>query len=361
MLSVDEDEQETVEDDVPDDADMGMGGMGGMDIEKMMAQMGEADEEAEKIYQAVDEAMDLRRRARREAQEQAELAKLRAQRPKIQQQNKTEFENALDERQQLASGFGSSLDNGALTNFVEIGQAPDKILSPKLDQISGTQSTLNGTSTSVDPKGYLTSLDSVGIKSSAEIGDIKRARMLFDSLVKLNPKYAPGWIAAACLEEHAGTMVAARKIIKQGCEHCPKSEDVWLEAARSHNKEDGKIVLANAVQHVGQSVKIWLAAADLEHDLKAKKRVLRKELLREEDRLDTWVSDVETVEAKGRVAVARAILAFALKAYPDKRSLWRRVAELENAHGMSLENLWTNDDNFVLICPTQNSMAGREL
>lgn len=36
------------------------------------------------------------------------------------------------------------------------------------------------------------------------------------------------------------------------------------------------MILANAVQHVGQSVKIWLAAADLEADVKAKKRVLRK-------------------------------------------------------------------------------------
>ena len=58
--------------------------------------------------------------------------------------------------------------------------------------------------------------------------------MLFDSLVKSNPKHAPGWIAAACLEEHAGRMVASRKLIKQGCEQCPKSEDIWLEAARLH-------------------------------------------------------------------------------------------------------------------------------
>ena len=150
----------------------------------------------------------------------------------------------------------------------------------------------SGTATSVDPKGYLTSLDSVVLKSDAEIGDIKRARLLFDSLIKSNPKHGPGWIAAACLEEHAGKMVAARKLIKQGCENCPKSEDVWLEAARLHvsncmilsgsifilrqNNEDAKVVLANAVQHVGQSVKIWLAAADLEQDAKAKKRVLRK-------------------------------------------------------------------------------------
>src|ERR1700761_9161985 len=100
-------------------------------------------------------------------------------------------------------------------------------------QVSGT-STTSGLATSVDPKGYLTSLDSVVIKSDAEIGDIKRARMLFESLVKSNPKHAPGWIAAAALEEHAGRMVQARKLIKQGCEHCPKSEDVWLEAARLH-------------------------------------------------------------------------------------------------------------------------------
>lgn len=134
---------------------------------------------------------------------------------------------------------------------MEMGQARDRILSLKLDQVlqtfysyftslmhlvqvSGGTTTSSGISTSVDPKGYLTSLDSVIIKSDAEIGDIKRARMLFDSLVKSNPKHSPGWIAAACLEEHAGRMVAARKIIKMGCEQCPKSEDVWLEAARLH-------------------------------------------------------------------------------------------------------------------------------
>lgn len=100
--------------------------------------------------------------------------------------------------------------------------------------------------------------------------------MLFDSLVKSNPKHAPGWIAAACVEEHAGRMVVARKIIKAGCENCPTNEDVWLEAARLHTNDDAKVILANAVQHVPQSVKIWLTAAELEHELKAKKRVLRK-------------------------------------------------------------------------------------
>ncbi|CAA7262736.1 unnamed protein product [Cyclocybe aegerita] len=504
------------------------------------------DEEADKIYEQVDEAMDSRRRARREAAERAQMQKLRAERPKIQQQfadlkrglsvvtdeewenlpevgnltrkkrkreersfvvpdsvivgdrGKNEYDNALDPRQQQAGGFETPADSGALTNLVEIGQARDKILSLKLDQMSGISST-SGTATSVDPKGYLTSLDSVIIKSDAEIGDIKRARMLFDSLVKSNPKHSPGWIAAACLEEHAGKMVAARKIIKQGCEMCPKNEDVWIEAARLHNNEDAKVILANAVQHVGQSVNIWLKAGDLEHDVKAKKRVLRKALehipnsvrlwketvnlessavdarillsraveviphsvelwlalarletpdkakavlnkarksvptsheiwiaagrlleqeasspsktpeqrnkeldlvdktieagvrelrkhqvmltreqwlkeaekcesegsprtceaivkatvameIEEEDRLDTWVGDAESAEARGMVGTARAVLAYALKVYPDRRSLWRRAAELEKAHGTT-ESLDAILSRAVVHCP----------
>ncbi|KAG6902409.1 hypothetical protein C0995_000335 [Termitomyces sp. Mi166 len=539
------------------------------------------DEEADKIYEAVDQAMDARRKARREAQEQAELAKHRAERPKIQQQfadlkrglsavtdtewenlpevgnltrkkrrrddrafavpdsiivgdrGKNEYENSLDPRQQEHGGLETPADSGTLTNFVEMGQARDKILSLKLDQISNSAFAASGTSTSVDPKGYLTSLDSVIIKSEAEIGDIKRARMLFDSLVKSNPKHAPGWIAAACLEEHAGRMVAARKLIKQGCEQCPKSEDIWLEAARLHvrtiflnycarpdgsskQNDDAKVILANAVQHVGQSVKIWLAAADLEHDVKAKKRVLRKALehipnsvrlwketvnlessivdarillsraveviplsvelwlalarletpekakavlnkarkavptsheiwiaagrlieqqvdvvpegeklkteeerhkaleivdktieagvrelrrhqvlltreqwlkeaekceedgsprtceaivkatvamdIEEEDRLDTWVGDVESAEARGKVGTARAVLAYALKVFPDKKDMWRRAADLEKTHG-TRESLDVILSRAVVHCPQSETlwlMAAKE-
>ena len=111
-------------------------------------------------------------------------------------------------------------------------------------QVSGTAAA-SGSATSIDPKGYLTSLDSQVIKTEAEIGDIKRARMLFDSLIKSNPKHAPGWIAAAALEEHAGRMVAARKLIKQGCEQCSKSEDVWLEAARLHVRRLNTLSIRN--------------------------------------------------------------------------------------------------------------------
>ena len=55
--------------------------------------------------------------------------------------------------------------------------------------------------TVVDPKGYLTDLKSVKITSDAEISDIKKARLLLKSVIQTNQKHAPGWIAAARLEE----------------------------------------------------------------------------------------------------------------------------------------------------------------
>ncbi|KAG8733001.1 hypothetical protein FRC11_009385 [Ceratobasidium sp. 423] len=327
------------------------------------------DEEADRIYEAVDSKMDERRKARREAREKDEQEQFRASRPKLQQQfadlkrglatvsdaeweslpevgnltgkkrkrdprmyavpdtilvgdrDKLDYENSLDSRQQESGGFLSEVGDGggALTNLVAIGQARDKVLGLKLDQIAGSSST-------VDPKGYLTDLNSVIQKTEAEIGDIKRARMLFDSLVKSNPKHAPGWIAAACVEEHAGRMVAARKLIREGTEHCPKSEDVWLEAARLHQKEDAKIILANAVQNIPQSVKIWLAAAELEVDPQAKKRVMRKAVMHIPNSVRLWK---ENVNLEDSPAEARILLARATELIPASVELWLALARLE--------------------------------
>ena len=85
-------------------------------------------------------------------------------------------------------------------------------------------------------------------------------------------------------------MVQARKIIAEGCEKCPNSEDVWFHAAElnvsgesipiitadDQTPENAKVILGKAVQQVPTSVKIWLKASSLESDSASKKRVLRK-------------------------------------------------------------------------------------
>ena len=55
--------------------------------------------------------------------------------------------------------------------------------------------------------------------------------------------------------------------------------------------------------------------------------------IEEEDRYDAWVADAESALARDQVGTARAILAYALKVFPDRRTLWRTAADLEKQHG----------------------------
>lgn len=58
--------------------------------------------------------------------------------------------------------------------------------------------------TVIDPRGYMTSLNSMRSISETELGDINKARVTFRSLISADPTNPQGWIAAARLEEQAG-------------------------------------------------------------------------------------------------------------------------------------------------------------
>ncbi|GAA5961681.1 hypothetical protein JCM3765_000473 [Sporobolomyces pararoseus] len=251
--------------------------------------------------------------------------------------------------EQMNGGFETPADH---QDFAEIGQARDKMLQIKLEQAGiatslGSSSSssanggaggagggsggaganaLGGLSSTVDPKGYLTGLDSQMLKTSSEIGDIKRARALLQSLIKTNPKHAPGWVAAAWLENVAGKQVAARKIIAQGCEECPKNEDVWIAASELNTNENAKVILANAIQELPQSVRIWMRAVELEHEVKAKKRVLRKALEYIPASIKLWK---ETVKLEENPEDARILLSRAVEVIPHAQELWLALARLE--------------------------------
>ncbi|KAI9004399.1 PRP1 splicing factor, N-terminal-domain-containing protein [Hyaloraphidium curvatum] len=332
------------------------------------------DEEADRIWEMVDRKMDERRKARREAREKEELEKMRAEKPKIQQQfadikrsladltedewaaipeasdlsrrkgvqktnqkerftpvpdavllraqGQNDYETSLDARQQGLGGIATPAPDGTLTDFVQFGQARGQVLGLKLDQVSDSVSG----KTTVDPKGYLTDLSSIQIKSDADISDYKKARTLLKSVITTNPKHAPGWIAAARLEEIMGKLIGAREIIAKGCEECPKSEDVWLEAARLNTPENAKIILANAVRHLPQSVRIWLKAMDFEHDVKSKKRVIRRALEFIPNSVSLWKSAVSLEEDPED---ARILLSRAVECVPISVDLWLALARLE--------------------------------
>ena len=77
----------------------------------------------------------------------------------------------------------------------------------------------------------MTELQSVKVNSAAEVSDIKKARMLMQSVIDSNPALASGYIGLSRLEKDTGRLKEAREVIMRGCERCASSEDVWMEAA----------------------------------------------------------------------------------------------------------------------------------
>jgi len=329
------------------------------------------DREADEIWESVDNHMDERRRDRREARLKKEIEEYRANNPKITEQfadlkrkltevseeewdaipdigdytikkrpknqsfipapdtllaramAEKETQSSIDANKlRGAGGLETPMGSTPVTDLTAVGEGRGTVLSLKLDRMADSVSG----QTVVDPKGYLTDLKSMKISTDAEIGDIKKARLLLKSVISSNPAHAPGWIAAARLEEFAGKVAAARQFIQKGCEKCPKSEDVWLEAVRLQTPENAKAVLARGVQEIPTSVKLWMQAARLEEDPTRKQRVLRKALEHVPSSVKLWKMATELAnEADARILLARAV-----ECCPQHTELWLALARLEN-------------------------------
>jgi pre-mRNA-processing factor 6 len=255
----------------------------------------------------------------------------------------TQFNSSVVDASGIATPLSSSVTGTEtpIADFRQISKARDDLLKVKLDQASSDSASGK---TTVDPKGYLTDLNSIVLKTDAEIGDIKKARELLKSVITTNPKHAPGWIAAARLEEIDGKMGPARSIIARGCEECPKNEDVWLEAARLNTPDNAKIILANAVREIPQAVKIWLHAADLETEPKVKKRILRKALEFVPNSVKLWKA---AIELEDDVEDARIMLSRAVECVPLSVDLWLALARLE-----TFENAQKVLNRARVACPS---------
>jgi len=224
---------------------------------------------------------------------------------------------------------GTDQKDGTITNFADIGAARNKVLQVRMDQAAQTDAG-SGTATNIDPKGYLTSLATTELKASeVEIGDVKRVRILLESVIKTNPKHAPGWIAIARLEEIAGKKVSARKLIAQGCEQCPNSEDAWLENIRLNTEGDNhnaKIVAASAIKNNDKSSRLWIEAMKLETEDRKKKNVLRQAIDHIPQSVAIWK---EAVNLEEDLSNARLMLAKATETIPLSVELWLALARLE--------------------------------
>lgn len=236
-----------------------------------------------------------------------------------------------DDSNPTTNGSGTDNADGTMTNFQSIGAARGRVLTSRLDQAeqSGTD-TASGTATNIDPKGYLTSLTKSEMKAGeVEVGDVNRVRVLLDSAIKTNPKHAPGWIAAARLEEVASRIVAARNVVARGCALVPSSVDLWKENIRLNTEGDNhnaRIIAAKAIEQLPNSTELWKTASELETDPSKKKRVLRKALDMNPKSTVLWKLAVNLEDLEG----AKLLLSSAIKEVPLSVELHLALARLEN-------------------------------
>eukprot|EP01122_Echinamoeba_exundans_P012326 TRINITY_DN5114_c0_g1_i1.p1 TRINITY_DN5114_c0_g1~~TRINITY_DN5114_c0_g1_i1.p1 ORF type:complete len:916 (+),score=220.62 TRINITY_DN5114_c0_g1_i1:318-2750(+) len=314
--------------------------------------------------------MEERRLKRRQEREKQELIESRAKRPKIQSMFADIAKDlgtvSVDDWEKMTEIGDRSLRYKQASKYDKFTPAPDILLQQASSStsytgaatvdpamsgvstaISGTMTDLNafgGARTSVlktklaavadsvqgqaqaDRDGLLTAINSQRVQTDAEIGDIKKARELFGSVTLSNPHHAPGWIAYARLEEAAGKIQKARKIIEEACDKCPKNQDIWLEAARMHAPQEAKTLLARAVEHLPENVQIWLAAARLEtEDKNRKRRVLRKALEQIPNSAALWKEAIDLEEPDA----ARILLSRAVECVPQSSQMWLALARLE--------------------------------
>lgn len=238
---------------------------------------------------------------------------------------------------ELDTSISSDAD-GMTTNLASIGAAQLSALTVRLDSAAsapGSQTTTtSGTATSVDPKGYMTALSKKeAMGGEVPVEDINRARVLLESAVKTNVHNGPGYVALARLEEVAGKIHTAKKVMARGCELCPKSVVVWEEAIRLNrdNLHNAKIIAANGIKQNTKAVKLWQAAIELEQTPGARKKVTRQALDHNPQSVELWktlINDTEELDA------VRLLFAKATETIPLSEELWisyARVSEPEAA------------------------------
>jgi pre-mRNA-processing factor 6 len=286
--------------------------------------------------------------------------------------------------------------DGTMTNFASIGAAQKSALQVRLDSAAhtpgtdGTQTaTTSGTATSIDPRGYLTALDKKqATGEEVPVEDINRARMLLESAVKTNIHNGPGYVALSRLEEVAGKIHTAKKIIQTGCEMCPKSIVVWEEAIRLNreNMHNARIIAASGIKLNPKAIKLWMAAIELEQTPAARKKVTRQALDHNPQSVELWkllINDTEDIEsvkllfAKATDTVklseelwisyarvsgpeeAQQILNAARKAIPTSWAIWVHACRLQEELGKT--NLCDKVmERAVKALIKENAMPSRE-
>ncbi|CEP61190.1 U4/U6-U5 snRNP complex subunit PRP6 LALA0_S02e08746g [Lachancea lanzarotensis] len=272
--------------------------------------------------------------------------------------NKRQRVELQNERKTYAAPDTLIRDNIDLTKLT---QEREKLLGRQLDE------SLNDVSQESNHNTTNALLQELGdsIKTAevnTDLQDIARLRVILNSYRKSDPSKPQGWIASARLEEKAKKYRLAKSLIEEGCEACPRDEDIWLENIRLNATDQHycKVLVARALTINDESLKLWQKAAELENEKINKVRVVRKALQNLPTSSELWKLAVE-YESDRKEAIkilqkatelipnnielltalinlqdhsdARKSLNFARQKNPSELQIWILATELEEKSG----------------------------
>jgi pre-mRNA-processing factor 6 len=202
--------------------------------------------------------------------------------------------------------------------------------------------------------------------AEAPVEDVNRARVLLESAVKTNVHNGPGYVALCRLEELAGKIHTAKKVIQKGCEMCPRSIVVWEEAIRINrdNIHNAKVIAAAGIKQNPKAIKLWIAAIDLEQTLAARKKVTRQALDHNPQSVELWkilINDTEEIEN------VRMLFAKATETVKLSEELWISYARVsEPQHAQQILNaarkaIPTSWAIWIQACRLQEQLGKAEL
>lgn len=309
------------------------------------------DEEADEIYNAIEERLRLRHKKRirvdGELEETGSALEERGNLGKISQQfidlkkelssvsddqwanlpevgdltkrNKRMRQEANRDRLQFAApdslmgGLGEGVDIGKLTSERE------RLLGSKIDAHFELDDN------AMDQESYMQQISSLDTSNEEEVKHIKA---ILNSYTKADPNKSAGWIARARLEEFNKNFEQAKKLIQQGCNNCPRDEEIWIESVRLHRVDlkYSKIIVAEGVKFNPKSIKLWLKATELEQEDFNKRRVLRKAIDAVPLCEEFWLQLVDLEESnEDRVN----ILTKSLEIIPLSETLWLKLIGIQ--------------------------------
>ncbi len=198
-------------------------------------------------------------------------------------------------------------------------------------------------------------------------GNWKAAKTLFQCGIKSVPRHGPLWQAYAVMESRLGNVTEARALFEKGINRSPNSSSLYQGWAslelREGNTEDGKVLITKALtldKHNGAG---WLIASEIEQRLGNRglsMLLLRRGVECSPSNPSLYRALGEGLLGEGKINEAREILEKGLEMDPAHAPLYHSLAELEarvcNVQGLSkLHQRAAAVFNSNVMEPSQNS------